>query len=54
MNEFSQLLKITQDLMATVETQQLQINGMREQIAALSEAIQGQPSEQNLKDQEAA
>jgi hypothetical protein len=54
MNEFSQLLQITQDLMASVEAQQLQINSMREQIAALSEAIQGQPSEQNLKDQEAA
>ncbi|WP_444897758.1 hypothetical protein [Microbulbifer sp. SSSA005] len=54
MNEFSQLLKITQDLMATVETQQLQINGMQEQIAALSEAIQDQLSEKNLKDQEAA
>ncbi|WHI52957.1 hypothetical protein P3339_09405 [Microbulbifer sp. MLAF003] len=54
MNEFSQLLHITQDLMATVEAQQLQINGMREQIAALSEAIQGQPPEQKLKDQEAA
>lgn len=52
MNEFSQLLQITQDLMATVEAQQLQINGMRDQIAALSEAIQGQaPQKEN---QEAA
>ncbi|GAA5446089.1 hypothetical protein Misp06_04297 [Microbulbifer sp. NBRC 101763] len=54
MNEFSQLLQITQDLMATVETQQLQINGMREQIAALSEAIQGQPPKQTVDNQEAA
>ncbi|MFA0812661.1 hypothetical protein [Microbulbifer epialgicus] len=48
MNEFSQLLQITQDLLATVEAQQLQINSMREQIAVLSETIQGQPSKQTV------
>ncbi|WP_020413154.1 hypothetical protein [Microbulbifer variabilis] len=50
MNEFSQLLEITQDLMATVKAQQLQINGMREQIADLSEIIQGEPTKQDKQE----
>ncbi|WP_444919085.1 hypothetical protein [Microbulbifer sp. JMSA003] len=52
MNEFTRILELYEELQAKVKLQEFEIKSMREQVATLSEAIQGQtPQKEN---QEAA
>jgi len=52
MNEFSRILDLYEELLNKVKLQEIELESMREQIAALSEAIQGQAPQQD--NQEAA
>ncbi|QFT53517.1 hypothetical protein [Microbulbifer sp. THAF38] len=52
MNEFSRILDLYVELLNKVKLQEIQIESMREQIATLSETIQGQAPQQ--ENQEAA
>ncbi|WP_444939950.1 hypothetical protein ACJJI3_12645 [Microbulbifer sp. ZKSA004] len=52
MSEFSRILELYEELLAKVKLQEVEMKSMREQVATLSEAIQGQaPQKEN---QEAA
>ncbi|WP_444883502.1 hypothetical protein [Microbulbifer sp. PSTR4-B] len=52
MSEFSRILELYEELLNKVKLQEIQIERLRKQIAALSEAIQGQAQQQ--QNQEAA
>ncbi|WP_445363159.1 hypothetical protein ACJJIQ_23470 [Microbulbifer sp. ANSA003] len=52
MNEFTRILELYEELQAKVKLQELEMKSMREQVATLSEAIQGQAPQQD--NQEAA